>query len=285
MVKVKYDFKKKKWFDLEKGSKDGIYLDGYLRKKLDFIHKIIRKNYDAVILIDGKERIGKSTLAITIGWYLSNCSIDEGNISSNMDDAADKIATLPDKSILIVDEGSLVFGSKDAMSRQQKQLIKILDVVGQKNMIIIICLPSFFDLNKTIALRRSLFLLHCYKDPQWNRGRVAYFGEGTKSKLYIIGRKNFGSYSKPPAEKTFTFTDYEPPFYKKYLEIKKRSLLAALTEGKKQTMPQLRASVKAEIIKPLFNNLPIKNKTELAKLLQISAENLRSLANYPPKAK
>ena len=77
------------------------------------------------------------------------------------------------------------------MTREAKKLQKVLDVIGQKNMIFIIVLPSFFDLNKQIAIRRSKFLLHCYTDNTLQRGRFTYFGERKKKILYQFAGTSF----------------------------------------------------------------------------------------------
>ena len=207
---------------------ENFYLDGYLKEKLDNVKRIIKKNWDCVILIDGKERAGKSTLGFTCAWYLSDGTITIENLAKDTDDAIKKIETLPDKSILMIDEGSLSFSSKDAMRNEQKKIMKILDVVGQKNLTIIIILPSFFELAKAIAVRRSRFLLHVYTDEELMRGRFAYFGEQTKPKLYDYGRKNFGSYDFPEADFVGRFTDFKVPFFEQYLLLKKASLLSAL---------------------------------------------------------
>jgi glycosyltransferase involved in cell wall biosynthesis len=223
---TKYKFTEGEW--IETIDDDGIYIDGFLKKKLDSIKTIIKKKYDAVILIDGKERTGKSTLGMICGHYLSDTKLGIINFASGMQDASDKIMNLPDESILMVDEGSLVFNSKDVMMKEQKQLMKILDVVGQKNMIFIVILPSFFSLNKDIATRRSKFLLHVYTDEKLNRGRYSFFGEKKKRLLYNLGKKSYGSYAKPKANFIGRFYKFEPSFYKEYLELKKKSLMEAL---------------------------------------------------------
>lgn len=209
---------------------EDLYIDGYLKAKLDNVKHILSKNWDAVILIDGKERSGKSTLGFTCAWYLSNGTITIDNICKDTEDAITKIRTLPDKSILFVDEGSLSFSSKDAMRREQRKIMKILDVVGQKNLCIIIVLPSFFDLTKPIATRRARFLLHVYTDEELNRGRFSYFGEKKLRKLYEYGKKNFGSYAYPEADFNGRFTDFKVPFFEDYLKLKRETLLSALNE-------------------------------------------------------
>lgn len=227
------------------------YLDEFLKQKLDTLkHIVYKKNWDGVILIDGHERVGKSTLGICIGYYLSEGNFSVENICADNEDAVKKIETFPDKSVLLVDEGSLVFNSRDAMKKEQKKLMKILNVVGQKNMIFIIILPSFFDLNKQIAIRRSKFLLHCYTDNTLARGRFAYFGEDAKKKLYTIGKKNFDSYDYPKRSinELGRFTDFNP-LGDEYLETKKKSLFSALHEDEKKKSDDIRAKIYAKIIK------------------------------------
>jgi hypothetical protein len=206
-------------------------LHNRLREKLDNIKKIVKRKWDAVFLIDGHERIGKSTLGMTAAWYLSDGKLTIDNFAAGMNDAAEKVEKLPDKSILFVDEGSLVFNSKDSMTREAKKLQKVLDVVGQKNMVFIIVLPSFFDLNKNIATRRSKFLLHAYTGNDMRRGRFTYFGPNKKRLLYALGKKNFGSYAKPKSDWLGDFDDLKLPFHDEYIELKKKSLKEALDGG------------------------------------------------------
>jgi len=230
MVRVHLELKDNQWNEVETSK---FWLHEELLIKLRNLEKIQKKGWDGVIIVDGKERSGKSKLAMTMGWYFSKGALTEKNFASGLNDAAEKIAELPDSSVIIVDEGSLMFSSKDSSTAKQKLLIKLLDVVGQKNLIFIICLPCFFDLNKTIAVRRSLFLLHVYPDMEYNRGRFVFFGESTKAKLYKFGKKNFDSYAYPQADFQGDYLDFTPPFYEQYLEIiKKKSLDEALTAAK-----------------------------------------------------
>ncbi len=207
-----------------------VSLDGYLKQKLDNIKMILEKNWDALIIIDGKERVGKSTLGITMAHYIYP-SFDENNIAVDSEDAVRKLEALPEKSVLMLDEGSMIFNSKDAMSRVQKKIIKILNVIGQKNMVFIIVLPSFFDLNKWIATDRARFLIHCYNDANLVRGRFVYWGTKKLRRLYEQGKKNFGSYAHPEGDFFGRFVDFKPTWYDTYLKIKQETLISALKEG------------------------------------------------------
>jgi len=299
MVRVYLEFKDNKWKNVEHSN---FWIHEELLFKLNNVEKIQRKGWDGVIIVDGKERSGKSKLAMAMGWYFSKGQLTEKNFASGLEDAAEKIADLPDGSVIIVDEGSLIFSSKDSASTKQKLLIKLLDVVGQKNLIFIICLPCFFDLNKTIAVRRSLFLLHVYPDEDYNRGKFMFFGEETKGKLYIYGKKNFDSYAYPECNFLGDYMDFEPPFYKSYLEdIKKKSLNEALNaaKGRKHniTMGDLpkevemgykinfmkrlierKPEIPIKILEEVFNcqtEIPMKLKRSIkeANLIQIAKEN------------
>jgi len=208
------------------------YLDDFLKQRLDNLKDIVyKKNWDGVFIIDGLERVGKSTLGLSCAYYLSDGNFTVKNVCADGDDAIRKIESFPDKSVLLIDEGSLIFNSRDAMKKEQKKLIKILNVVGQKNMIFIIVLPSFFDLAKSIALRRSKFLLHCYTDNSLVRGRFAYFGEDAKKILYGVGKKNYDSYEYPKRSlnELGRFTDFNP-LGEEYFETKRQSLHSALHE-------------------------------------------------------
>lgn len=234
MARVYLELVNNEWKEVEKAD---FWLDRFLLNKLINLQKIQEKNWDGVIIVDGKERSGKSVLGMAMGWYISNGKLGIDNFARGLEDAAKKISKLPDKSVLIMDEGSLVFSSKDSNSGVQKKLIKLMDVVGQKNMIFIICLPCYFDLNKTIAVRRSLFLCHVYPDKKYNRGQYAFWGENTKKMLYIFGKKNYDSYNYPTPETYGEYMDFEPHFYKDYLEkVKKESLKEVMNDAMGNSM-------------------------------------------------
>lgn len=265
-TRLYYDKEKRKWLECptkewkeweEKNNIITINLHNRLREKLDNIKKIIKRKWDAVFVIDGNERIGKSTLGMTVAWYLTNAKLTINNFAAGMDDAAKKIEQLPDHSLLFVDEGSLVFNSKDSMTRESKKLQKILDVVGQKNMVFIIVLPTFFDLNKNIATRRSKFLLHVYTSSDMVRGRFSYFSPNKKRHLYSLGKKNFGSYNKPKSDWLGNFDDLKLPFHDEYIELKKKSLHEALMGDDKGDGKIKIAEVRAFYIQKMVKSLGI----------------------------
>ena len=275
MVRVYLDFdeKRKKWKEVDHSN---FYIDKYLLKKLKNLKMIQKKKWDGVMIIDGKERSGKSILGMLCGWYLSDCTLGIKNFARGLSDAAKKIAELPEGSVLIMDEGSTVFSSKDSTTSAQKKLVKLMDVVGQRNLIFIICLPCIFDLNKTIAVRRSLFLCHVYPDQNYNRGRYAYWGEKSKKALYKYGKLHFDSYAFPNAEFIGEYLDFEPPFLQQYLKkIKRESLDEVLADALDEKKSPAAIIRKEEII--FYGYLKVNKGFTLRQLQLIKKQALATI--------
>jgi hypothetical protein len=244
-MKVIYDDSLKHWRDCLEGE-DGIYLDGLLKTKLDNIKKIVKKNFDATIIIVGAEGSGKSTLGFVISQYLINNKLTINNVAEGSADALDKLEQMPDGSLIIVDEAELLFSSRETMSKEQRQLTQVMKVIRQKNMILVLITPVFFDLASYIAVSRSLFLIRTYTDKEFNRGKFCYWGKKKKLRLYHEGKKRFGSYSKPKADFFGKFTNYIPPFNDEYLALKRRSLQEAF-DGKDNAMEKLKEKLKETV--------------------------------------
>jgi len=283
MVKIQLN-SKGEWEKLPPYSKEGVYINEKLFNVMLNILRIINQNWDCIFLIDGIEGSGKSIFAIFLAWVLSKGKLTIKNIAENSDDAINKLEILKDKSILVIDEGSLSFSSKEVMKKEQIKLIKILNVIRQKNMILIIVSPSFFDLNKYIAVHRSRFLLHVYTDKKMKRGRFCYFSTKQKRILYEIGKKNFNSYSRPRSKFNGNFIDWKPPFYEEYLKIKKKSLISALKKDLKNEKARTRVDYYSEIAVKLQRNLPELRIKDLARGFGLSISTLKKYLMLGKKA-
>lgn len=249
-----------------------IYLDGFLKKKLDMMKRYQQKDFDVVFCIDGKEGSGKSTLALTIAWYLSEGTITSENICEGSYDAMQKLDNLPNNSVIIIDEGSLVLSAKDFMTQEQRRLIKVLNVIRQKNMILIIVAPSFFDLNKYIAHHRSKCLIHVYSKG-FDRGRFSYYGEARKDNLYLLGKKNNNNYLVTKPSFRGRFTDIKLPFHEEYLEQKRKSLREAF-EGDVRNEKEIKLESSIEIFKNFKENCPELTLNILSKGFGVSTRTL-----------
>lgn len=275
MVKVKYNEIKKIWENSE--DEDALYLDGFLKDKLDNIKKIVKKNYDATFIIVGSEGSGKSTLGFVCGQYLEDMKLTINNLAEGSEDALNKLRDLPDGSLLICDEAELLFSSRETMSKEQRQLTSVMKVIRQKNMKLILITPVFFDLSSYIAVNRSLFVIRCYTDKNFNRGSFCYWGKKKKLRLYHEGKKRLGSYAKPKPDFYGKFTNYIPPFNEEYLKFKRRSLAEAFESKEKISKNTQRVQI---IAYNLYNDGMTKEK--ISKMLGVS---LKTLGTYLSEAK
>ena len=168
------------------------YLDGYLKSNLDALkHSVIKKDFDGFIVVTGREGFGKSSLAGQVGKYLDptfslkNCVFTSEQFKQACINA-DKFQAV------VFDETMGYLSSRGAMSKFNRDLIKIMSEMRSKNLFVILCIPNFFELDRYPAIHRTTGLLHIYR-----RGRFGSYDYPTKKKLYLTGKK-FYSYSTSP---------------------------------------------------------------------------------------
>ena len=221
-------------------------MDGYLISNLNEVPKFLKKAWDCVIVVSGnaKVRIGKSTMAMQMAYYeawLLNemkkkagevpkdnpVPFDNSNIAFDPDALMRIAETKPRNSVIVYDEGRAGLDSARAMENINKAMQDFFQECGQYGHVIFIVLPDFFKLNETIAVPRSLFLINCYTDRNYNRGNFSFFSEHKKELLYIIGKKRWGSSSRYVAvDDNFhgKFSDFFPINKEIYDEQKKTAL-------------------------------------------------------------
>lgn len=82
--------------------------------------------------------------------------------------------------------------SRNAMSKWNKFIVEKMAEIRQKNLFVFIVMPTFFDLDRTIALWRTRGLIHVYtKGESWERGYFVFYNRDLKTKLYIEGKKTY----------------------------------------------------------------------------------------------
>ena len=218
------------------------YMDGYLADNLKEIPKFLKKSYDCVIIVSGhgKVRIGKSTMAQQVGYYIAwllagglkssptkEVRFSNDNIVFSPDDLMEKAAKLPKNSIIIYDEGRAGLDSARAMESINKGMMDFMQECGQYGHVILIVLPNFFKLSEDIAISRSLFLLDVYSDRKYNRGYFKFYNEVQKEFLYVFGKRKIGSFGKySSAYDSFhgRFTKFCPIDEELYQEQKRKAL-------------------------------------------------------------
>lgn len=278
MVLLHYDKDNKKWIEItkEKKQEGDLYLDGFLKKKLDLAKKQQDRDFDVGGIVDGSEGTGKSTCASNIMIYMSDCKFDpRKHIIKSHEDAIKVLKETPDKGTVMFDEGYLLFYSADALTKHQKAITKIFSIIRQKNLFFLIVAPSFFRLASYFANDRTKFLINVYT-VEGKRGYFNYWGHKAKDKLYDKGKrdKNYrcvrptikGRYSK------CSMLDEE------YKQIKRETLEEAYAEAQEKLQKKVSPlQIKAEAYKEIVYNNQHLSGVELAKLLNLSRQRISEI--------
>ncbi len=191
--------------------------------------RVLTKDRDFVMVIDGEEGSGKSVLAQQIAKFLDpNFTLDK--IVFNSDDFLKIIKDPKTKkgSCIVLDEAFAAANNRASLTEVNRSMIGVATEMRQKNLFIIFCIPSFFDLDKYFALWRCRALFHVYFTPTEER-RYIMFPKDHKKYLYLTGKKTY-SYKKPRSPyPPFAFpnhytVDEEDYRFKKSTAFKKRTV-------------------------------------------------------------
>lgn len=246
------------------------YLDRTLRNNLDDMQEDVRKDDDIVIVIDGKERIGKSLLGMVVGWYLSGGKLQLKDICLSPEEFKERIRLSQQYDVIIFDECYLGLAAADWASTYNRLIKRMLVTCGQRNLMIILILPSVFDLDKYVALHRADCLLHCFKF-KGLRGHFSFYNNRRLQKLYIYGKKIY-SYWQPKPNFARKFVNFYPVNEAEYRKKKSDSLNELLSEiGDESASKKTEMLYKA--INFIYKHTDIDNKT-IAKALECSIRTL-----------
>lgn len=168
------------------------------------------RNQSAVLVVDGRSGMGKTTLSSQIGLYM-NRNFSLNHIHFTPEKFLEALTKTEKGDVLVFDEAMLL-SSRAALSAMNRMIVIAMSMIRSKNLLIIFNVNSIFDLDRNLALSRADLLLHCYGDSLTDKGKfLAFFkgGDGMDriKQLYIYGKK-FYSYGSPKSNFNSTFTSY-----------------------------------------------------------------------------
>jgi len=198
-------------------------IDDTLKSNLDIARKAVTKDWDMLGVIDGAEGSGKSVLAQQLAKYCDP-TFNINNICFTPKEFKKSIIKSQQYQSIIYDEGYTGLSARATMSTINKTLISMLAEIRQKNLFVFVIVPTFFDLDKYVALWRSRYLIHVYCTKPFQRGTFAFFNVDRKKDLYILGKK-FYSYAKPKANFLGTFNNLYTVDETAYRKKKRESLI------------------------------------------------------------
>ena len=140
-------------------------LAGYMRHR-------VSKKFDCPIMITGDERAGKSTFSLHLAQRLDPDFKIE-NICFKIKDFNRAIDDAKPGDVIIEDEAGFDIYAQEWWNEFQMNLVKKLQVIGKKRIIILLNLPHRKDLNTKIRERRVKFWPHIYtQGEEMDRGFV-----------------------------------------------------------------------------------------------------------------
>jgi hypothetical protein len=155
---------------------------------------------------------GKSTLAFQLAKYIDP-TFDISRIVFTPDEFREAIFKATKGQVIVFDEAFTGFSSRTSLSRVNTILVSMTMQMRQKNLCIIIVLPTFFLLDRYIALFRAKVLIHVFESGG-NRGYFKVYNSRLKKLLYLYGYKTY-SYNTKIGGKTI-WTKFRGRFYGKF---------------------------------------------------------------------
>lgn len=184
------------------------YLDERLHKRLDKIKEDLKKNdKDCFIALDGNEGSGKSTLALQIGKYVDP-TLNLSRVVFTAEGFREAILKAKKGQCVIFDEAFTGLSSRASLSGVNRTLVSLMMQIRQKNLFVIMVLPTFFLLDKYVALFRSRALIHVYES-SGRRGYFKVYNQRKKKLLFLLGKATY-SYS---GAKWAVKTNFKGRFY------------------------------------------------------------------------
>ncbi len=206
----------------------GFSMDGYLKKNLGMAKEVVKKDWDMVFVVDGAEGSGKSVLAMQCAYYCDE-TIDMDRICFTPKEFKDAILNAEQYQAVVYDEAYTGLSSRAAMSLINRTLVRMLAEIRQKNLFVFVVMPTFFDLDKYVALWRSRALIHVYTKENFARGYLSFFNIDRKKTLFLMGKK-FYSYSATKANFIGRFPNFYTVDEVAYRKKKKESLSKDIDE-------------------------------------------------------
>jgi hypothetical protein len=165
-------------------------MDGFLKSNLDIAKKNIRDDRDYIICVDGRERSGKSVRTMQMASYCDP-SLTFERYAFTPAQFRKAVFSAEKYQAVVYDEAHSGLNSRAAMSIINRSLVSMLTMIGQKNLFVFVVLPTYFDLDRYVAIFRSSFLINTYFGKDGKRGFFSFYDYERKKNLYLLGQKMY----------------------------------------------------------------------------------------------
>lgn len=210
-----------------------------IRRQTELTYKRLEEDWDSVVVIDGGEGTGKTTLGLhklDHFYTLRNGQCVEEDIRHvclTGEDFKKDLSDLNKREMTIYDEAGEL-NKRRALSQFNVMMMQTYQVIRGDNLYTVLILPSIFELDSFFAKRRVKGLYHVYR-----RGRVAYF---TQKRVHALIALNQNYPVKNMSLVKCTWRDTFPKYkgvmaesYKKLKGKKMRMIRKSIIEEPKPT--------------------------------------------------
>lgn len=144
-----------------------LHITSILLRLLKIFHKGMQRNHDYVIVIAGKEGIGKSNLFLSMldSWYsqVLNKPIPANRYGVGIKEFIESIDTGKKFDFCGLDEGGDELDRDSYRDLLNQTLYKTYTIIRGEIFFTVLCLPDFFDLNPRFRRRRVRGIFYIYR--------------------------------------------------------------------------------------------------------------------------
>lgn len=171
------------------GKEKPLYMDNGLHYQLTekVYPSVKKKDFDWFVVVDGQEGAGKSVFAFQIAKTL-HPNFTHENIAFTANDFIKLVVKAKKNECIVFDEAFTGLSSRTSLSEVNNILVSLMMEMRQKNLFIILVMPSFFMLDKYCVLHRAKGLFHVYTT-QGRRGYWHFYSKKGMKYLYLTGKK------------------------------------------------------------------------------------------------
>ena len=174
---------------------------------------VVPKDIDHVAVIEGAERSGKSSLAIQLCKEFDNDFTLE-NIAWDTATLKKLVYSLPKHSAILADEGVSMFFSRDAMKGENRDAVRLLTIMGERNNLLVICVTRLDMIDRYITGGRVNTLLKIIK-----RGRYKFYSPKKVKQIRYNNHLRKWSYPSANYAESYTMPD-DKELWKEYKKLK-----------------------------------------------------------------
>lgn len=195
--------------------------DGLYEQTIKYVKPAVQiEDFDFVEVVDGEEGSGKSVFAQQVA-KLRDPDFNIKNICFTPQEFVEAVTNAKKNECIVFDEGFTGLSSRASLSEVNNLLVSLMMEMRQRNLFVIIVMPTVFMLDRYVVLHRAKGLFHVYMD-EGRRGFWKFYNRTALKYLYFTGKKYY-EYSK--AQYT-SFGRFKRQYTVNEIEYRRRKTLA-----------------------------------------------------------